>query len=67
MKFDCSIITFIYCTTFSLHCSYDNFDVALPFGGFKKSGFGKDKSVYALESYSEAKTVCMPIAGYDWR
>lgn len=46
---------------------YDNFDVALPFGGFKKSGFGKDKSVYALESYSEAKTVCMPIAGYDWR
>jgi len=46
---------------------FNNFDAAIPFGGYKKSGFGKDKSAYALEAYCEVKTVQMPLKGADWR
>ena len=28
-----------------------------PFGGFKQSGIGKDKSIYAFGEYSELKSV----------
>ena len=28
-----------------------------PFGGFKQSGFGRDKSLHALEKYTELKTI----------
>jgi len=40
---------------------YDNFDVAAPFGGFKTSGWGREKSEYALENYTEVKCVMMPM------
>jgi len=46
---------------------FDNFDAAIPFGGYKRSGFGKDKSIYALEQYCDVKTVQMPIKGSHWR
>jgi len=36
---------------------YDVFDAAAPFGGFKMSGFGRELGEYALELYSEVKTV----------
>jgi aldehyde dehydrogenase (NAD+) len=36
---------------------YDNFDPALPFGGYKSSGYGRDKSEYALNNYLEVKCV----------
>jgi len=29
----------------------------MPHGGFKQSGYGKDMSMYAIESYTEAKHV----------
>lgn len=34
----------------------DGGDVTVPFGGFKKSGFGRDKSLHALHKYSQLKT-----------
>jgi len=35
---------------------YDRGDISLAFGGFKESGFGRDKSLHAIENYSEIKT-----------
>ncbi|MGH6949094.1 MAG: aldehyde dehydrogenase family protein, partial [Kiloniellales bacterium] len=36
---------------------FDAGDMTTPFGGFKQSGFGRDKSLHALDKYSELKTV----------
>jgi aldehyde dehydrogenase (NAD+) len=36
---------------------YDIFDAGAPFGGFKMSGFGRELGEYALELYTEVKTV----------
>jgi 4-guanidinobutyraldehyde dehydrogenase / NAD-dependent aldehyde dehydrogenase len=35
---------------------YDADDLTVPFGGFKQSGMGRDKSLHALEKYTELKT-----------
>lgn len=34
---------------------YDGGDMTAPFGGFKQSGNGRDKSIHALEKYTEIK------------
>jgi aldehyde dehydrogenase (NAD+) len=36
---------------------YDVFDAAAPFGGYKMSGIGRELGEYALELYTEVKTV----------
>jgi acyl-CoA reductase-like NAD-dependent aldehyde dehydrogenase len=36
--------------------AYDAADLTVPFGGFKQSGFGRDKSLHALENYEQLKT-----------
>jgi aldehyde dehydrogenase (NAD+) len=46
---------------------FNNFDAALPFGGFKGSGFGRDKGYSALEAYTEVKTVQTPLFNAHWR
>jgi aldehyde dehydrogenase (NAD+) len=38
---------------------YDVFDAAAPFGGFKMSGIGRELGEYALNMYTEVKTVTM--------
>jgi len=35
---------------------FDEGDMSTPFGGFKQSGFGRDKSIHALSKYTELKT-----------
>jgi acyl-CoA reductase-like NAD-dependent aldehyde dehydrogenase len=35
---------------------YDEDDITVPFGGYKQSGNGRDKSLHALEKYTELKT-----------
>ncbi len=35
---------------------YANGDITVPFGGVKQSGFGRDKSLHALDKYSDLKT-----------
>jgi phenylacetaldehyde dehydrogenase len=37
---------------------YNIFDAALPFGGYKQSGWGRDMGHDALENYTETKAVC---------
>jgi acyl-CoA reductase-like NAD-dependent aldehyde dehydrogenase len=37
--------------------TYNLYDPALPFGGFKESGFGRDQGRDALEKYTQAKSV----------
>jgi len=39
--------------------TYDNFDPVAPFGGFKQSGLGREKSEFSLDSYTETKCVCI--------
>jgi aldehyde dehydrogenase (NAD+) len=41
---------------------YDVFDAAAPFGGFKMSGFGRELGEYALQLYTEVKTVYVNLA-----
>ena len=41
---------------------YDVFDAAAPFGGFKMSGIGRELGEYALELYTEVKTVYVSLA-----
>lgn len=36
--------------------------VELPFGGYKKSGFGREKGLDALLSYTQVKNVCIRVA-----
>ena len=36
---------------------YDVFDASVPFGGYKQSGFGRVKSEYALENFTNVKAV----------
>ncbi len=36
---------------------FDKLDISLPWGGFKQSGFGRDKGMHALEKYSDLKTI----------
>jgi gamma-glutamyl-gamma-aminobutyraldehyde dehydrogenase/4-guanidinobutyraldehyde dehydrogenase/NAD-dependent aldehyde dehydrogenase len=42
--------------------SYDADDITVPFGGFKQSGIGRDKSLQALDKYTELKTTWMSLA-----
>lgn len=35
---------------------YADGDISVPFGGVKQSGFGRDKSLHALDKYSDLKT-----------
>jgi phenylacetaldehyde dehydrogenase len=37
---------------------YNVFDPALPFGGYKQSGWGREMGHAALELYTETKSVC---------
>jgi aldehyde dehydrogenase (NAD+) len=40
---------------------YDNFDMACPFGGYKTSGWGREKGEYALENYTQVKCIMFPL------
>ena len=37
--------------------SFDAGDITSPFGGFKQSGFGRDKSIHALEKFTDPKAI----------
>ncbi len=40
---------------------YNVFDAALPFGGYKQSGWGREMGHEALEMYTEVKAICAAI------
>jgi 4-guanidinobutyraldehyde dehydrogenase / NAD-dependent aldehyde dehydrogenase len=41
---------------------YDADDITVPFGGFKQSGTGRDKSLHALDKYTEIKTTWLDLS-----
>jgi len=41
---------------------YDADDITVPFGGFKQSGIGRDKSLHALDKYTELKTTWIDLS-----
>ncbi len=40
---------------------YDGDDITVPFGGYKQSGNGRDKSLHAFDKYTELKTTWIRI------
>jgi len=46
---------------------YNVFDAAIPFGGYKQSGIGRDKGEYALQEYTEVKLIQTPIKDAAWK
>ena len=42
---------------------YDAGDMGVPFGGYKESGNGRDKSLHALDKYVELKTTWIELGG----
>jgi len=40
---------------------YNIFDAALPFGGYKQSGWGREMGHNALDNYLETKSICASI------
>jgi acyl-CoA reductase-like NAD-dependent aldehyde dehydrogenase len=47
--------------TVYINC-YDCDDITVPFGGFKQSGIGRDKSLHALDKYTELKTTWLDLS-----
>lgn len=41
---------------------FDGGDMTVPFGGYKQSGFGRDKSLHAMEKYTELKTIWVQLS-----
>jgi phenylacetaldehyde dehydrogenase len=41
--------------------TYNVFDAALPFGGFKESGWGREMGREVLDNYLETKAVCIQL------
>ncbi len=42
--------------------TYGGADITVPLGGFKQSGFGRDKSLHALEKYFDLKTAWIALS-----
>jgi acyl-CoA reductase-like NAD-dependent aldehyde dehydrogenase len=42
--------------------NYFGGDITVPFGGFKQSGNGRDKSIHAFHDYTELKTTWIEFA-----
>lgn len=45
---------------------FDVFDAAIPFGGYKMSGHGREKGIYSLNSYLQVKAVVTPLKNPAW-
>ncbi|WP_168789517.1 aldehyde dehydrogenase [Paraburkholderia aromaticivorans] len=44
---------------------FDKGDMSVPFGGVKQSGFGRDKSLHALEKYTDLKSTWVHLSSVD--
>ena len=42
--------------------AYNFYDPGLPFGGYKESGFGRERGHYALEEYTQVKSIWIDLA-----
>jgi len=53
-----ALATKLHAGTVWINC-YNIFDAALPFGGYKQSGWGREMGHEVLENYTETKAVCL--------
>ncbi|MQL77241.1 hypothetical protein Taro_009648 [Colocasia esculenta] len=51
--------------TIWINC-FDTFDAAIPFGGFKMSGQGREKGIHGLMNYLQVKAVVTPLKNPAW-
>ena len=51
--------------TIWINC-YIVFDAAIPFGGYKMSGHGREKGIYSLSNYLQVKAVVTPLENPAW-
>ncbi|KAL4633998.1 hypothetical protein ACB092_04G164900 [Castanea dentata] len=51
--------------TIWINC-FDVFDAAIPFGGYKMSGIGREKGIYSLHNYLQVKAVITPLKKAAW-
>lgn len=42
--------------------TFDTADITVPFGGYKQSGFGRDKGLAALDGYTQLKTTWLDLS-----
>jgi acyl-CoA reductase-like NAD-dependent aldehyde dehydrogenase len=42
---------------------FDEGNITVPFGGFKQSGFGRDKSLHSIEKYTDTKATWIKVGG----
>ncbi|MBI5368590.1 MAG: aldehyde dehydrogenase family protein [Planctomycetes bacterium] len=42
--------------------TYNYYDPAMPFGGYKQSGFGRELGEHALDQYTQVKSVCVDLS-----
>jgi acyl-CoA reductase-like NAD-dependent aldehyde dehydrogenase len=42
--------------------TYNRYDPAAPFGGYKQSGFGRDLGMHALEQYTQVKSIWIDLS-----
>ena len=40
---------------------WDACDITMPFGGFKRSGFGRDRSLHAMHKYADLKSISITL------
>ncbi|XP_011044320.1 PREDICTED: aldehyde dehydrogenase family 2 member B4, mitochondrial-like [Populus euphratica] len=45
---------------------FDVFDAAIPFGGYKMSGIGREKGIYSLNNYLQVKAIVTPLKNPAW-
>ena len=45
---------------------FDVFDAAIPFGGYKMSGNGREKGIYSLNNYLQIKAVVTALNNPAW-
>jgi len=46
--------------------TFDNFDASIPFGGYKMSGVGREHGMYALENFTQVKSVVTALKSPAW-
>jgi len=46
--------------------TYNSFDCGMPFGGYKNSGYGRDKGEECLEHFTQTKAVYQPLKDTAW-
>ena len=42
--------------------TFDAGDISSPFGDFKQSGFGRDKSIHALDKFTDLKAIWIQLS-----